>query len=103
MFESSAIHREIKVASFVKASELEETEFEDEVLVQGIADCVFEEDGELVLVDYKTDYVKSEEELLSLYKRQIAFYREAVSKALEMPVKEAMLYSFCLDKPCLYQ
>ena len=103
MFESDAIYREIKVASFVKASELEQTQYEDEILVQGIADCVFEENGELVLVDYKTDYVSSEEELLDLYKNQIAFYKKAVSKSLNKPVKEAMLYSFCLEKPCLYK
>lgn len=103
MFESDRIYREIKVASFVKARDIEETEFDDEILVQGIADCVFEENGELVLVDYKTDYVKSEEELLDLYKKQIAFYKSAVAKTLNMPVKEAMLYSFCLDKPCLYK
>ena len=102
MFESDNIYREIKVASFIKASELENTDFDDEILVQGIADCVFEENGKLVLVDYKTDYVKSEEELLSLYKKQISFYAHAVSKALEMPVKEALLYSFCLNKPCYY-
>jgi ATP-dependent helicase/nuclease subunit A len=103
MFESDGIYREIKVSSFVKASEIERTDFEDEILVQGIADCVFEENGELVLVDYKTDYVSSEEELLDLYKNQIGFYKNAVSKTLEKPVKEAMLYSFCLDKPCIYR
>ena len=103
MFESDRIYREIKVSSFVKANEIENTDFDDEILVQGIADCVFEEKGELVLVDYKTDYVNSEDELLELYKNQIAFYKNAVAKALKMPVKEAMLYSFCLDKPCIYR
>ena len=103
MFESDGIYREIKVSSFVKASEIENTAFDDRILIQGIADCVFEENGELVLVDYKTDFVKSENELLEMYKNQIAFYKKAVSKALDMPVKEAMLYSFCLDKPCVYK
>ena len=103
MFESDRIYREIRVESFVKASELEKTEFDDEILVQGIADCVFEENGELVLVDYKTDYVRDEDELLNQYKMQIGFYVKAISKTLGMPVKEAMLYSFSLDKPCVYK
>ena len=103
MFESDKIYREIRVESFVKASELENTDFDDEILVQGIADCVFEENGELVLVDYKTDYVKNEDELLNQYKMQIGFYVKAVSKTLGKPVKEAMLYSFSLDKPCVYK
>ena len=103
MFKSDRIYREIRVSSFVKASELENTCFDDEILVQGIADCVFEENGKLVLVDYKTDYINSEEELLDLYKKQIGFYVDAISKTLKKPVKEAMLYSFCLNKPCVYK
>ncbi len=103
MFESDRIYREIKVASFVPANEIENTSYDDKILIQGIADCVFEENGELVLVDYKTDYVKSEEELLELYKKQIAFYKSAISKTLKKPVKEAMLYSFSLGKECIYK
>jgi ATP-dependent helicase/nuclease subunit A len=103
MFESDNIYREIKVSTFVPVNELENTDFNDKVLIQGIADCVFEENGELVLVDYKTDKVKSPEELLSLYKNQISFYKKAVAKTLKKPVKQALLYSFCLDKVCVYK
>ncbi len=103
MLSSNNIYREISLSSFVAASELEDTEFDDKVLVQGIADCVFEEDGELVLVDYKTDKVSSEEELLDRYNKQIMFYKSAVSKALSKSVKEATLYSFSLDKCCIYK
>ena len=103
MFSGDGIYREIKVADFVPVSSIENTEFDDNVLIQGIADCVFEEHGELVLVDYKTDVVSSENELLDKYKNQIAFYRRSVSKTLNKPVKEAMLYSFYLDKCCVYK
>ena len=103
MFSGDGIYREIKVADFVPVSSIENTEFDDNVLIQGIADCVFEEDGELVLVDYKTDVVSSENELLDKYKNQIAFYCRSVSKTLNKPVKEAMLYSFYLDKCCVYK
>lgn len=101
MFSSDKIYREIKVFSFVPVNELEDTAYTDNVLIQGIADCVFEENGELVLVDYKTDKVNSEEELISLYKNQINFYKKAVSKTLKINVKEALLYSFSLDKVCI--
>ena len=103
MFDSDNIYREIKISSFVKASELYDTKYDDKVLIQGIADCVFEESGELVLVDYKTDKVENENELLDRYKKQISFYRLAVSKTLEKPVKEAVLYSFHLGKECYYK
>ena len=71
--------------------------------MRGISDCVFEENGELVLVDYKTDRVKSEEELLERYKNQIAFYRKVIEKTLQKPVKKAVLYSFYLSKVCEYR
>lgn len=103
MFNSDNIFREIKVSSFVPVCDIEDTDFEDEVLVQGIADCVFEENGELVLVDYKTDRVENEQELLDRYKNQIGFYKDAVSKALKKPVKEAVIYSFYLNKLCVYK
>lgn len=103
MFNSDKIYREIKVSSFVPVNELEETDFNDNVLIQGIADCVFEENNELVLVDYKTDRVENEDELLDRYKNQIAFYKKAISKTLKKPVKEALLYSFSLNKVCIYK
>lgn len=103
MFNSNHIYREIKVATFVPACDIENTEYTDKIMVQGIADCVFEEKGELVLVDYKTDRVDNEEQLLDRYKKQIAYYKTAIEKVLKMPVKQAMLYSFCLGKTCIYK
>lgn len=103
MFGSDRIYREIKVSSFVNANEIYNTDFDDQILIQGIADCVFEENGKLVLLDYKTDRVKTEEELLERYKKQIMFYKTAVAKTLNKPVKEALLYSFHLGKICSYK
>ncbi len=102
MFDSDRIYREIKVSSFVPVSELHGLDSDEKVLVRGISDCVFEENGELILVDYKTDRVKSEKELLERYRNQIAFYSKVVSKTLQKPVKKAVLYSFYLSKVCEY-
>lgn len=103
MFNSDKLFREFKVSSFVRLSDIEEIDSDEKILVQGISDCVFEENGELVLVDYKTDRVKTEKQLLSMYHNQIAFYKKAVSKALRKNVKEAVLYSFKLGKVCRYK
>ena len=103
MFKSDKIYREIKVASFVPVSEIENTDFQNPVLVQGISDCVFEESGELVVVDYKTDKVENENELLERYRQQLMFYKSAVSKTLKKPVKQVVLYSFYLNKECIYK
>ena len=103
LFHSDKIYRELKVSTFVKLKDIGDIDSDEEVLIQGISDCVFEENGELVLVDYKTDKVKSENQLLSMYENQIAFYRKAVAKALGKNVKEALLYSFSLSKVCRYK
>ena len=49
------------------------------------------------------DRVKNETELLERYKNQIGFYKSVVSKTLDKPVKQAVLYSFCLGKSCYYK
>ena len=102
MFSADNIYREIKLSSFVSASEIFDTDSDEKVLVRGISDCVFEKNGELILVDYKTDRVKTESELLDRYKNQIAFYRKVIEKTLNKPVKKAVLYSFYLSKVCEY-
>lgn len=68
-------------------------------IVQGIIDCFFEEEGELVLVDYKTTGVESEgefaarrESIRARYAMQIDLYRRALEAATGKPVKEAYLY-----------
>ncbi|MBR5134275.1 MAG: PD-(D/E)XK nuclease family protein, partial [Clostridia bacterium] len=68
------------------------------ILVQGIADAVFEEDGELVIVDYKTDRVANGGELVARYRAQLDIYKDALSQTLQRPVKKALLYSFHLNE-----
>jgi len=68
------------------------------VTLQGVADCVFVEQGEAVIVDYKTDRVKTPEELLERYALQLQLYRRMLSEALPYPVKECVLYSFALGR-----
>lgn len=103
IFGADKIHREVKISSFIKANEIYDTMYDDDILVQGIADCVFEENGELVLVDYKTDRIKDENELTSRYSKQLDFYKRALEKTFEMRVKEVVLYSFHLGKVCYYK
>ena len=61
-------------------------------------DAYFMEEGELILVDYKTDRVRKGEEqvLTERYRNQILDYGEALSRAAGKPVKEAYIYSFAL-------
>lgn len=68
------------------------------VLVQGIIDVYFEEDGELVVLDYKTDRVTCAETLKERYHAQLEYYAEALEKLTGKPVKEKIIYSFALQQ-----
>ncbi len=77
-------------------------EFDSEVdLVQGIIDVYFEEDGEIVVLDYKTDRVSEAEELRERYQVQLDYYAKALSRITELPVKEKVIYSFALQSEIL--
>lgn len=71
------------------------------VLLQGIMDAFFEEQGEVVLMDYKTDVVKDESELVKRYHVQLDYYTEALERLLHKRVKERIIYSFALGREIL--
>lgn len=75
----------------------EQKENAEMVLVQGIIDAYFEEDGELVVLDYKTDRVQRPEELLERYKVQLDYYAQVLAQVTLKRVKEKMIYSFTLE------
>lgn len=70
----------------------------ERVIVQGIIDVYFEEDGEIVLLDYKTDVIQTAEELADRYRVQLDYYGEALERLTGKRVKERVLYSFYLGK-----
>ena len=70
----------------------------ERILVQGVVDCLFWQDGQWVLVDYKTDRLPDEEALRRRYAVQLALYRQAALQVLGAPVGSAYIYSFYLDR-----
>ena len=73
------------------------------VLIQGIIDEYFEEEKDLVLVDYKTDHIRFGEEsrLVDLYKVQLEDYADALERMTGKKVKEKIIYSFAVHKEIL--
>ena len=74
---------------------------EETVLIQGIIDVYFEEDGELVVADYKTDAVKAPQELVNRYRVQLDYYARALEQLTRKKVKEKIIYSFALQREIL--
>ncbi len=71
---------------------------EEQVLIQGIIDVYFVENNEIVLLDYKTDRVANEGELIERYSAQLDYYEEALNRITGLKVKEKLIYSFALNK-----
>ncbi len=69
------------------------TSADDFMLVQGIIDAWFIEDGKAVIVDYKTDRVSDLEKLKKRYYVQLEMYSKAIENISGMEVKEKVLYS----------
>ncbi len=73
---------------------------EETVLIQGIIDVFWVEDGRIVLLDYKTDVIGSAEELRNRYETQLIYYQEALERLMGMKVQDKVLYSFYLQRGC---
>ncbi|MBQ2641698.1 MAG: PD-(D/E)XK nuclease family protein, partial [Lachnospiraceae bacterium] len=91
------LYREQPFVLGLSADRLDRHFPEDEmVTVQGIIDAFFIEDGAITLVDYKTDRVRTGQELTLRYSAQLALYAEALEKAFSLPVRERIIYSTAL-------
>lgn len=98
--EKKMLHKESQFVIGIPASLMDEADSEEPVLIQGIIDVWFEEDGEVVIVDYKTDSIKEDEEqvLLDRYQIQMLYYAQALQQITQKKVKEAVIYSLALQK-----
>ena len=99
---SSMVKKEMRFLTEFDATDLKPTldkSFKcEKIVVQGAVDLLFEENGKLVIVDFKTDRNKNEDELRSAYKEQLEIYAKACSSLLDLPIGELYIYSFSLQK-----
>ena len=96
--QAGTIRREQPFVISQKASEIKKEWAEESILVQGIMDAYFVENGKIILVDYKTDRVRSAKELVDRYHVQLTYYAQALERLTGMPVAEKIIYSFALGR-----
>lgn len=100
--QAKEIHKEHPFYINIKASRIYNQinkEDDEEILVQGVIDLFFiDKDDKLILVDYKTDYVQNENELVEKYKGQLELYKEALEQSLNKKVDKMCIYSVYLNK-----
>lgn len=90
--------REFRFIQSLPAKDLgyEDASEDDLITVQGVADYIFMENGRYCIVDYKTDRVKSMEELRDRYASQLIMYEKLLSASLGVVVDRAVIWSFHL-------
>ena len=100
MIHAHEVQREKPFYINIPAKEIYNQDLDEKILVQGIIDLYYiNKDDKLILVDYKTDYVQTEEELIQKYKIQLQIYKKALEQALNKKVYKVYIYSTYLNHP----
>ncbi len=102
LLNAETIYKEYEFAFLKKAGELYEnissTAAEEDVVVQGKLDCAFIENGQFVIIDYKTDNITDEDVYKTIYSPQLKIYCEALNQCTGLTVKACYIYSFKMKK-----
>ncbi|WP_300529195.1 helicase-exonuclease AddAB subunit AddA [Peptacetobacter sp.] len=80
--------------------EKEGIDYDESIMLRGIIDAYFEENEEIVLLDYKTDFVNEEnrEEVINRYRKQLEIYAKVIEEITDKKVKEQYIYLFGVDE-----
>ena len=92
------LEKEERFMFTLEAREIMDTDSKEQVLIQGVLDCLFVKGDTAVIVDYKTDRVKTETELVDRYKTQLDMYTLAIKQNRGLSTEARYIYSFALKK-----
>ena len=104
MLQAKEVQREKPFYINIPAKEIYKQDLEENVLVQGIIDLYYiTEQDELILVDFKTDFVENRNEqiLIDKYKTQLELYKRALESATGKKVDRVYIYSTYLENEIL--
>ncbi len=99
--EAKEVQKEMPFYIYIPSNEIYNDATDEKILVQGIIDLYYiNKNDELILLDYKTDYVEKDNEhkLIEKYKKQLDIYKKALEKALNRKVEAVYIYSIYLNK-----
>lgn len=85
--------REYKFSCLMSANEIYgDVAYDEQIMLQGVIDCLFEENGKIIIIDYKTS--KNDFNNIDKYTMQMQIYKKACVKILAKPCENAVLYFF---------
>ena len=94
--EAEGLQREFKFSVLLPAALYDPEAGEDEILLQGVVDCFWPEDGGLTVLDFKTDRIApgGEAERAESYRTQLDAYARALTEVFGLPVRRRLLWFF---------
>jgi len=98
MMQADRYYKEERFLFPMDAKELFGEGAEGEILIQGVLDCYWVRGDQAVIVDYKTDGVTDEQQLIQRYKTQMDLYQQALKRVRGLTVVRREIYSFSLEK-----
>ena len=89
------VEKEYRFTVNISASEIGEPfeSCDEQVILQGAMDCLAINHDGIIIIDYKTDYVKDILSLKERYQKQLDLYKNAAEQIFSMPVKKCIIYS----------
>ncbi|MDY3928633.1 MAG: UvrD-helicase domain-containing protein [Clostridia bacterium] len=94
ILKSSKVVREAPFEIEVPASEISDSDSKEKILIQGVIDCYFYENDQVIIVDYKSDYYENVYEIVQKYSVQLEYYSKAIEKICKKTVKNKYIYLF---------
>ncbi len=93
------VWRELKFSLLSDSGEFPDYPGGERVLLQGVIDCVIENEGKLTVIDYKTDRVEAEtaQQRAQYYSGQLAAYAYAAQRILKKPVEKRIVHFLAAD------
>ena len=100
ILKAQSTYKEYRFLTKIKAKNIcnEIVEDDEYSIVQGVADCVIENENDIIIIDFKTDKINDENVLKTRYSQQLDLYAKALSEIFLKPVSKKILYSFHLKK-----
>lgn len=103
ILKSDKVFREAPFEFEIPLKELTSSKSDEKIILQGIIDCYFYENDEIVLVDYKTDFSDNSEKIKEKYRRQIELYSIGLEKITKKRIKNRILYLFSSKSMIQYE
>ena len=100
LLSAKTLRREFKFSILTDAEAYSPEAAGEQVMLQGVVDCFWQEPDGIVILDFKTDYIDGDlQQKAERYAPQLHAYAAALSRIFQTPVKKTILYFFSANQP----